>query len=75
MSPAVVAFVRGLALAVTSAVVTFLIANLSGLIPESYAVYVPVAILALRQLEGLLDQYRKPNQNTGGRAGRGPGEV
>lgn len=56
MSPALVAFLRGLAEAVILAAIGVAITALSEVTAGDLAPWTPVALLALRQLEGVVDQ-------------------
>ena len=63
--PWLVALVRGLLLAAATAAISFALSYFtSNAIPVEMTVYAPIIIYALRQLEGLLDQTKKPRANS-----------
>lgn len=62
--PAIVAGLRGLVLAFVGGVISLVLSYLTGdTVPKEWAAYIPIAIFVLRQVEGLIDQKRDPNQN------------
>lgn len=68
VSPAVVAFLRGLAEAVVLAIIGVLITATSSVTTGELAPWAPIGLLALRQLEGLIDKSIDPTKQrvTGG---------
>lgn len=75
VSPATVAFLRGLIEAVVLAAIGALIVALSEVTAGDLALFAPIAVLALRQAEGIADARIDPSKQRvlGGQAGHTDG--